>query len=622
MRDREGGRVISLRACLAALAASLVLAVVSAACASDSEDSSPAQQAAGGAVVEVAGADGGDGVPESEAAGGAVVEVAGADGGDGVPESEAAGGAVVEVAGADGGDGVPESEAAGGAVVEVAGTDSAPDPVDIAMDRAALVALYQSTHGDNWHLNDNWLTDAPLDEWFGVLTDSASGRVIRLDLENNGLTGEIPAEFGQLTALEVLNLRATWNYISDLSALSSLHNLRELYVASNRISNLSSLAGLPRLEVLLVVDNAISDISPLLGIMSLRELYLEDNPLDIASVSRHIPDLESRGVTVWSDGYATTGGDFSLADGPRLYNDNLFVLPVAKGGSSNYASDFYQYFGDEFDFLMFLPADSSFFDAVAAGWYESASNDVLGINLEVYSNSTSFGSAGKLQGTITFRSVSELSNIASHELMHRWAAHVMPSEITDGVHWLTFGNMGGVMDGGYFITPFEEIIDLGDGQYSAEFLIGRRYSPLELYLAGFILPEDVPEFWVAADGEWVWDEASVEYTEPGQPERVTFAASEIKRYTIDDVIAAHGRRIPQAAESQREFRAAAILLIDEAFPAVDTKLLDIASSAVTWFSYPGVLDSSEYWSENFYESTGGRATLIMDGLSQFQKEPG
>ena len=310
--------------------------------------------------------------------------------------------------------------------------------------------------------------------------------------------------------------------------------------------------------------------------------------------------------------------DSIFVDGPRIYNDNLFVMPVEKGTYDSAA--FYQHFEDEFDFLMFVPADPTFFDTEAAGWFQLVRNDVQGINIATVSpHSGSFGSAAKLQGTITFKEIIEISNIASHEIMHRWAAFILPSKVSDGAHWLTFGNMGGIMDGGFFTTPFEEIVDLGDGQYSAEFLIRRGYSPLELYLAGFIPPEDVPEFWVAADGEWVvapWDV----YTDWRQPRRVVFAASEIKRYTIDDVIAAHGRRIPEASESQRQFRAAAILLIDEAHPTVDTDLLDLVSAAVAWFSHPGVLESSEYWSENFYESTGGRATLIMDGLSQLQKK--
>ena len=48
-------------------------------------------------------------------------------------------------------------------------------------DKAALVALYEATDGDNWTNNTNWLSDRPLGEWHGVTTD-ADGRVIGLSL--------------------------------------------------------------------------------------------------------------------------------------------------------------------------------------------------------------------------------------------------------------------------------------------------------------------------------------------------------------------------------------------------------------------------------------------------------
>ena len=64
-------------------------------------------------------------------------------------------------------------------------TVAAPMPGSVASDRGALVALYEATDGPNWVNNDNWLTDAPLGEWYGVETDS-SGRVVRIELAGQG----------------------------------------------------------------------------------------------------------------------------------------------------------------------------------------------------------------------------------------------------------------------------------------------------------------------------------------------------------------------------------------------------------------------------------------------------
>ena len=76
--------------------------------------------------------------------------------------------------------------------------------VQDANDRAALVALYNATDGPNWINSENWLTDAPLGEWYGVEVDG-SGRVVSIDLAGrwvgdedeptpHGLSGPIPPE--------------------------------------------------------------------------------------------------------------------------------------------------------------------------------------------------------------------------------------------------------------------------------------------------------------------------------------------------------------------------------------------------------------------------------------------
>ena len=71
-----------------------------------------------------------------------------------------------------------------------------------SIERESLIALYRATDGPNWTRNDNWLTDAPLGDWHGVTTND-SGRVTRLSLQDNQLSGELPQGLTGLSALEV-----------------------------------------------------------------------------------------------------------------------------------------------------------------------------------------------------------------------------------------------------------------------------------------------------------------------------------------------------------------------------------------------------------------------------------
>ena len=72
-------------------------------------------------------------------------------------------------------------------------------------ERAALVAFYEATDGENWTDSTNWLSDRPIDEWYGVRMDP-NGRVFGLFLPGNGLSGSLPAELDSLTELRLLFL--------------------------------------------------------------------------------------------------------------------------------------------------------------------------------------------------------------------------------------------------------------------------------------------------------------------------------------------------------------------------------------------------------------------------------
>ena len=95
----------------------------------------------------------------------------------------------------------------------------------------------------------------------------------------------------------------------------------------------------------------------------------------------------------------------------QIYNDNVVVLPVTENLAAglelprkNYAARFYEHFNDEFDFLVFVPNMAWGEQEWDGAFYVSVKNDVQGIGQRIYSNNSSFGSAGKLQGVIFFMS--------------------------------------------------------------------------------------------------------------------------------------------------------------------------------------------------------------------------
>ena len=107
-----------------------------------------------------------------------------------------------------------------------------PDP-----ERTALVSIYESSGGDSWTRNDNWCSDKPLSDWYGVETD-ASGHVTALRLSHNNLSGTISEKISKLTGLQHLDL--SWNdlggEIKDLDFFSNLTELETINLSRNHFS--------------------------------------------------------------------------------------------------------------------------------------------------------------------------------------------------------------------------------------------------------------------------------------------------------------------------------------------------------------------------------------------------
>ena len=162
-------------------------------------------------------------------------------------------------------------------------------------DTIALMALYNSTDGDNWTNNANWGSTLPLDDWYNVNTD-ADGRVTYLAFWDNNLRGPLPAELGHLDQLTQLPLQD--NYLTgSIPDLGRLTNLTLLRMWNNQLTgNIPrSLSNLTKLRTLELWDNQLTGPIPDLSrLTDLTFLDLHGNQL-----SGRIPSM--RGLTKLED---------------------------------------------------------------------------------------------------------------------------------------------------------------------------------------------------------------------------------------------------------------------------------------------------------------------------------
>lgn len=160
----------------------------------------------------------------------------------------------------------------------------------LSSDRDILMAFYEATGGDNWTRNDNWGSDRPLSEWYGVTTEMITPatkagepveRVVELELRENNLTGEISPSLGSLTELRRLFLPSNRLTGAIPSKLGNLKNLEDLMLYNNQLSGAipTELGNLTKLVFLELFSNQLSGTIPseLGNLVNLTYLSLDRN---------------------------------------------------------------------------------------------------------------------------------------------------------------------------------------------------------------------------------------------------------------------------------------------------------------------------------------------------------
>ena len=163
-----------------------------------------------------------------------------------------------------------------------------------------LVDIYDSTGGDSWIDDSNWLVNNDPCTWFGI--SCSEGHIRAFNMSNNGLDGELPslAKLSYLRSLTIFDTGLSGQIpqldglvnleelalvspllTGTLPSLAGLTQLRSFGIASGKVhGNIPSLAGLSKLRALIINDTEISgEIPPLHGLYSLEILDLTKNRL-------------------------------------------------------------------------------------------------------------------------------------------------------------------------------------------------------------------------------------------------------------------------------------------------------------------------------------------------------
>jgi hypothetical protein len=275
------------------------------------------------------------------------------------------------------------------------------------------------------------------------------------------------------------------------------------------------------------------------------------------------------------------------------------------------ARAFYAENPDDVDFLVIYT------DQVVQGLFAFTlplAHDVSGIGQEevmaLYGwedlDPTDAGSAGRLQAVLMMNHASVYApgarwgpqDILVHEATHRWGANLRlaatgdPWSLVDAsyAHWAHVASVGGPSALGY-----GELLEEAPGSFRFELASPLVNSDLELYQMGLLSAEEVgPLFLVtdasahapAAPWDGRWDPDDYGQAVAFQGTRVDF--------TLEDVVALHGPRVPDSADAQRAFRSAFVLACEGSCPAEDLAFADAQRLA---------------WPATFARATRGLASM-------------
>ena len=198
---------------------------------------------------------------------------------------------------------------------------------------------------------------------------------------------------------------------------------------------------------------------------------------------------------------------------------------------------------------------------------------------------------------------------ALHEMMHRWGNFVLPGPREYAMHW-GFSDVGGQLGG------FTDLEMLDDGTFhafnryrqdacfspnapSAEWDTRNSvpYAPLELYLMGVLGADEVPPEIMVLENAWFVDDNQC------------IVAGTKHVYKTEDLL--QPPRQPGIEDSQKTFKILTIVVTPNLLTEEEWEYI---VEQLQWFELQG--DDQDPSVYNFWEATGGRASVELGNLAQ------
>ena len=136
---------------------------------------------------------------------------------------------------------------------------------DEAETRKALMEFYHAMDGDNWAHHENWGSDKPISEWYGINIDGIKVPWVRyMELTFNNLSGKLPENIQCLGPIRYLQLYGN-NIEGELPGnLGNDYSLHSMHLFNNKLTGIipETIGELPYLETFSVEQNSFEGTLP------------------------------------------------------------------------------------------------------------------------------------------------------------------------------------------------------------------------------------------------------------------------------------------------------------------------------------------------------------------------